>query len=245
MKLLLSLIILLCITNCSDEKKFDKNTLIVGTSADNPPYEYIKDGEVIGLDIDIIKAIANKLNKKIAVKNMAFHELLGALDKNQVDMVICGLSVTPERSLRVNFSEPYMTSKMAILHKVSDKFSSYDDLTDKMIGVQVGTVQGQIARNLSKKKHHRVRSSPDSLRLIEELKTGKIDAIMMEKAQAENYGKTHQGLTHFVLEDRSSKFAIALPRSEDPTLKDSINNAIRTLMTSGVIDALQEKWLNQ
>ena len=63
---------------------------------------------------------------------MAFHELLGALDKNQVDLVICGLSVTPERSLRVNFSEPYMTSKMAILHKVSDKFSSYDDLTDKM-----------------------------------------------------------------------------------------------------------------
>ena len=114
LSILLSILFLLLLPACSDNK--NDHVWIAGTSADNPPYEFMQNGEIVGFDIDLINEIGKFLGKKLEFRNMEFHSLLAALSTNSVDLVIAGLSNTPERSSRVDFSITYISSEIAILH---------------------------------------------------------------------------------------------------------------------------------
>ena len=98
-----SLVTLLFFMSSCFEKQ-DQDLWIVATSPDNPPYEHIKDGEIEGFDIDLMIAIGQHLGKNIEFKNMEFHGLIAALATRNVDMVIAGMSITPERLSKVDFS---------------------------------------------------------------------------------------------------------------------------------------------
>ena len=91
-------------------KTISKNphVIIVGTSDDYPPYAFNQNGEVVGFDIDLAQAVANQLGKKMAIKTMAFDLLLLELQNGTIDMIAAGMSPTPERRLRVSFTESYL-----------------------------------------------------------------------------------------------------------------------------------------
>ena len=116
-KILLSIILSTILVSFGDSR--DDDTWVVGTSADNPLYEFMQDGEIVGFDIDLMVAIGQHLGKNIEFRNMEFHGLLAALSSNNVDMVIAGMSVTPERQKRVTFSVPYTDARIAVLFRRS------------------------------------------------------------------------------------------------------------------------------
>ncbi len=247
-------IMAILLAGCSKEDT--TNSIVVGTSADNPPYEFIQDNKIVGLDIDLIEAIAARLNKKVIIKNLDFHGLMAALTSKNVDVVIAGLSSSPERQKMVDFSDNYLTTNIAVLYRASDNLTSIADLKDRVVGVQLGTLWANIAQELAAKYGFKVHPLANNLMLVEELKSKVVDAIMMETVQAKKFiinnsdtptsksaetNSNNSKFASFVLADAVSNFAIALPK--DSELKDVINEAISSLQKDGSIAAIKKKWL--
>lgn len=232
---------LLLLSGCNNDGQ--DGDLIVGTSADNPPYEFIKDGKIVGMDIDIINAIGKHIGRKVVIKNLDFHGLLAALTSKNVDAVVAGLSITPARKARVDFSSSYTSAIVAVLFRKEDAFTNTSDLRSRHIGAQLGTVWGQIAQDLSGKLHTKIHSLSNNLMLVEELKSKAVDAVILEEAQAQRFIVNNPAFAYFTLQDFSSEFAIALPQGS--LLKASINNAIRVLEEEGVLEGIRKKWLSQ
>jgi len=237
-KILLLLITLFSLSACFENK--DENVWIVGTSADNPPYEFIKNGEIVGFDIDFITEVARHLGKKVEFKNMEFHTLLAALSSNNIDLVLAGLSVTPERILRVDFSDPYHSTKIVVLYRGEDNFKNFQDLKKKKIGVQLGTIWGLIAHDLAVINGFSIISLSNNLMLVEELKSKRIDAIVLEENQAKKFIEMYPTMSKFVDQNFSSSFAIAMTKNF--ANKKNINHAIKALTSNGTIETLARKW---
>lgn len=230
----------LFLTSC--EGKRDEHNWVVGISADNPPYQYsLHSGELIGFEIDLMEQIGRHLGKNIIFKNMDFQGLLVSLGNNHIDMIIAGMSVTPERMAKVDFSIPYAaTSSLSIVFRKEDEFKNISDFKGKLVGAQVSTVWSSVAQTLSEKNDFKVKFLTNNLVSVEELKNSKMDAMIVEELQAKRIIKRSKALTFFPIREYVSSFAIALPK--DSTLKKDIDNAIRVLQKNGTIDALYEKW---
>ncbi|PCJ29704.1 MAG: amino acid ABC transporter substrate-binding protein [Rickettsiales bacterium] len=237
-KIFLVVIFSLILSSCSEER--DENVWVVGTSADNPPYEYMHDGRITGFDIDLMKQIAGHLGKDIKFKNMDFHGLIAALTTKNLDMIISGLSITPERLRRVDFSVPYTDAKIAVLYYTRDRFQKTSDLTGKAIGAQLGTVWSLIAHDLSSQHRFSIKSLANNLLLVEELKNKQLDAMILEESQAARFISIYPQFSSFNLEQYSSAFAVALQKKSPHT--KNINHAIKALRSNGTIEALARKW---
>ncbi|XVN40617.1 MAG: ABC transporter substrate-binding protein [Rickettsia endosymbiont of Argas persicus] len=235
--LLLSLLLISC------EKKEQEATLIVGTSADNPPYEFIQDGEIVGIDIDIIKALGERLNKKIIIKNFDFNGLLAALVSENIDIAVAELSVMPERAKYISFSDNYAAARFAILFRAEDDIKGTKDLDNKVIGVQLGSVLEQKAHELAQTMNIKVHSLANYLMLVEELKAKVIDVIISEEFQGIKLRENNPSLASCPLEEFSSEFALGL--SKNSRLIKEVNEAIDSLKKDGTINKIMKKWLGQ
>jgi polar amino acid transport system substrate-binding protein len=236
----IGIIVAICLVliSCSDNRD---DTWLVGTSPDNPPYEYMKNGQVAGFDIDLMKAIGQHLGKKIEFKTMEFQGLLAALSSKNVDMVIAGLSVTPQRQARVDFSVPYSNARIAMLVDKKHHIIKADDLKPNMVvGAQLGTIWSLIAHDMSVVHGFRIKSLASNLILVEELKAKRIDAVILEESQAEQFATKNPGLSNFSVKEYGSSFAIALPKNSP--IKKNIDYTIKSLKNNGTIDALNKKW---
>lgn len=238
-----SIALLLTLTSCSQEKDLaEKDEIIVATSADNPPYEYIQDGKVVGLDVDVINAIGKELGKKIIIKNLDFPALLPSLSTNSVDLVVAALTMTDERRVHIDFSDGYSSTVMAVMFKKADNLKSLDDLHGKVIGVQSGTTWETYAKDLvAKFPDIRVRALANNLVLVEELKSGSVNAVIMEEMQVQKFEQNVENMASFLLVDTKGEFAIALPK--DSELTPIINATIKKLKESGALKEIKEKWL--
>ncbi|MEY3197146.1 MAG: Amino acid transporter substrate binding protein [Pseudomonadota bacterium] len=241
-RILQLLFVVFIATSCGSKDSPDsKNSLTIATSADNPPYEYIQEGKVIGLDIDIINAIGLELDKKIIIKNLDFPGLLPALTTDSVDAVIAGLTMTDERKQKIDFSIGYVNTSMALLYKKTSNFKSVAELKEKIIGVQTGTTWEAYAKSLISSTDIRIRSLANNLVLVEELKNSSVDAIIMESMQADKFTKNFPELASFQIDETLGEFAIALPK--DSALTPIINDAIKKLQEKGELNKIKEKWL--
>lgn len=237
--IILALIMSLILCSC-DVSSSEDNTWQVGTSADNPPYEFMQNGEIVGFDIDLMIEIGRHLGKQVEFKNVEFHSLLAGLATNTVDMVIAGMSITPERQARVVFSTPYTSATVALLYRAADKFNSANDLHGKIVGAQLGTIWSLIAHDLAVKRKNKVVSLAGNLMLVEELKSKRIDGLVIEVSQAEKFKAKYPTLDFFEMREYGSSFAIALPK--DSPLKNNIDHTIKSLRKNGTLKNLEEKW---
>lgn len=112
--------------------KAAEETYLIGTDTTFAPFEFEKDGEHVGIDMDILKAIAKDQNFKYEIKAMGFNAAVQALEANQVDGVIAGMSITDERKQKFDFSDPYFDSGVVMgILKDNDEIKTYDDLKGK------------------------------------------------------------------------------------------------------------------
>jgi polar amino acid transport system substrate-binding protein len=233
------LLLVLFMTSCSDSH--NEHDLVIATSADNPPYEFIQDGKIVGLDIDIIRAIGDVLGKKVVIKNLDFPGLFPALSSNNAQLVIAAISVTPARQEHFDFSDIYATSSIGLLYK-DDDIKSIQDLAGRKIGAPLGTTWEYVARELADKMPGTtIRALSNNLVLVEELKAGSIDAFITESAQIEKFVKNNPDLKSLPLPEYTSEFAIAAPK--DSELMTSVNEAIVRLRKNGALEEIKKRWL--
>lgn len=222
----------------------DKKVLTMGTSADYPPFEYVetaKSNEIIGFDIDLAKALAKKLGYEVEVKDIDFNGLVPALENKTVDFVLAGMSPTPEREKTVDFSDIYYLAHNTIMTK-DPSIKTVDDLSGKKVGVQLTSIQETLANDLKKdglditvEKRNRI---PD---LVQEMNSGRIDAVVIEDLVAKGYLEDDKDLSGFVIkEDGEKGSAIAFQKGSD--LTDKFNKELAEFKDSGEMDKLVLKW---
>ncbi|QHL29130.1 ABC transporter permease subunit [Staphylococcus aureus] len=223
------------------EKIKERGELRVGLSADYAPmeFEHTVNGktEYAGVDIDLAKKIAKDNNLKLKIVNMSFDCLLGALKTGKIDIIISGMTSTPERKKQVDFSDSYMMTKNIMLVK-KDKVSEYKDIKDfnnKKVGAQKGTEQEKIAQTeIENASITSLSRLPD---VILALKSGKVEGAVVEKPVAEAYLKQNPklGISNVKFNEEEKDTVIAVPK-DSPKLLSQINKTIKEVKDKGLID---------
>ncbi|HDE8435079.1 TPA: ABC transporter permease subunit [Staphylococcus aureus] len=223
------------------EKIKERGELRVGLSADYAPmeFEHTVNGktEYAGVDIDLAKKIAKDNNLKLKIVNMSFDSLLGALKTGKIDIIISGMTSTPERKKHVDFSDSYMMTKNIMLVK-KDKVNEYKDIKDfnnKKVGAQKGTEQEKIAQTeIENASITSLSRLPD---VILALKSGKVEGAVVEKPVAEAYLKQNPklGISNVKFNEEEKDTVIAVPK-DSPKLLSQINKTIKEVKDKGLID---------
>lgn len=218
-----------------------KGKLVVGTSADYPPYEFHKeiDGKdtIVGFDIDIAKEIAKDMGVEVEIKDMDFDGLLVASQAGKVDLVIAGMNPTPEREENADFSDIYYKAENCFIVRKGDesKIKSAEDIKGLKIGVQKGSIQEGYAQDNFKDSE--IKSLAKVTDLILDLNSNKIDAILVNTPVAEtNCNKNDTlGMSEYSITDMQVGAAIAMKKNSTE-LKEAVNKSIKRLQDEGKID---------
>lgn len=215
--------------------------LVVGTSASYPPYEFHKeiDGkdQIVGFDIEIAKEIAKDLGVELEIKDMKFEGLLAALNAGKIDIIIAGMTPTEERKKSVDFSKVYYVATQSIIVQAdkAEQFKTMDDLAKMVIGVQKGTTQEQIAKDLIPEQQ--IKGLGRVADVVLELKNGKVDGVLVESPVATAYVKRNPDLavSAIDLETGDSGSAIAIQKGGED-LVAQVDKTLDRLMSEGKID---------
>ncbi|MGF6907684.1 basic amino acid ABC transporter substrate-binding protein [Fusobacterium sp. PH5-44] len=219
---------------------FTSTKLYVGTNAEFEPFEYLKDGKIVGFDIELMEEVSKLIGKEIEVKNLAFDGLLPALQSKKIDIIIAGMTATDDRKKFVNFSDAYYSSEqMIVLNKESDvNIKNFEELSGKQVGVVLGFT-GDIA--VSKVKDAKVVRFNGTGEAVMALKSKRVDVIVLDAEPAKKYAAQNEELIIKETEVAKEEYAIAI-RKDDPALLEEINKALSTLKENGKYAELMKKY---
>ena len=234
-------------TDDSVQRIKQKGTLVVGTSADYPPYEFTtkKNGktEYVGFEMDVAKQFAKDLGVKLVIKNMDFDSLLVALESHKVDTVISGMNITPERKKSVDFSDPYYAGhKLFLINKADrNKYKSTKDFTGKKVGAQNGAMEYNLVKeNIPNVQEKGLAKIPS---LVLALQSHKVEGVLMDEATAKAYANNNSNLmainSHIKIQ--SGGIAMAFPKG-DKSLEAAANQTVAKINKE---DLVNKKWIPQ
>ena len=225
----------------------EDGTLVMATNAEFPPYEYHEGDEIVGIDVEIAAAIAEKLGMELQVEDMAFDSLIPAIQSNKADMVLAGMTVTEDRLESVNFSDSYATGVQVVIVKEDSDIKSVDDLladgANHSIGVQTATTgdiycTGDI-EDAGLGTVERYNKGADA---IQALLAGKIDCVVIDSQPAKEFVEANEGLTILDTEYAVEDYAIALNK-DNTELLDKVNAALKELTDDGTIQSILDKYI--
>lgn len=224
------------------EQVKENGELVIGTSADFPPFEfYAGEGdeqEIVGMDILIAEKIADDLGVELVIQDMGFDSLLPALESNKIDMIVAGMTPTEERRKSVNFSDIYFQTFQNIMVRSGDKdiYDSIEALAGQTIGVQSGTLQEELAQQIPNAKITKLENIND---LILSLETNRIEAIVMQGpnavAHAENNDELYTYEGDFELDEQDQGSAIAIRHGED-SLVGAVNESLAEISENNLTE---------
>ncbi len=259
--LLLALLMIASLAACgkkANDNNNDSKTLVMGTSADYAPFEFMYKGEdgtmqYGGIDVSVGQYIAESMGKELKVENMSFDYLLPSLVKGDFDIVIAAMEADGDRLKSADFSDPYYTDlPPAILVKASDaaSYKTLADFSGKSVAAQTGTTKLDIVN----KQLTGANAVPLALvtDMVNELVNGKVDAILVDGAVAKQYAETNKDL---VIADASSElgtaqpYCVAVAKGDPKGLLPAINAAIAKMNEENKLesfisaaDALKDVW---
>jgi ABC-type amino acid transport substrate-binding protein len=222
--------------------------LIVGTSADYPPFEYYTpDFKMDGFDIALMREIAKQLGVSIVFKDMAFDGLLDALQLGQMDVAMAALSTTPDREAVVDFSDVYYVGEDAILARKDsriDKVQSVEDIANQRIAVQKGSIYETWLRdtllNAGLMEAKDLMLYTDISQAVPDLKEGRVDLVVLDAGVADDF--VAQGGVKIVEQGGNRQlFAMAVPQGAT-ALQQQLNQALAKLQDQGVVSQLVAKY---
>ena len=219
---------------------FTAKKLYVGTNAEFKPYEYLEGDKITGFDIDFMDAIGKEIGYEVHWVNMGFDGLLPALQMKKVDAVIAGMSQTPERQKAVDFSMPYMFTKSEhyVIVNENSPIIKKEELKDKKVGVQIGTIQEEFTITLG--------GIPQIYNAwtgaLMDLQQDKISAVIIADVSGNAYLENMKGLKKVdIVIDSQPGASIAFRKGETDLVK-AVNEAILKLRDDGTYLQLLEKY---
>lgn len=239
-------ILVVALSGCGN----NSDKIVVLTSSGYEPYEIIDtDGNLTGFDIELMEALALEAGLEIEWKDVDFDGIIASLQSGQADIAIAGISPTEERKDMVDFSNIYYNTESGLtnffVYDSAQSYSSFDDLDGLTVGAQMGTVQASLLESLSSEYNFTVDLRNTNTQIVEEIKAGRIDVLVVESLIAESILDINTTLTKVgfasTLDDTSGN-AIAFAKDSEYVVV--LNTALETLKSNGTLDALIEKWFN-
>ena len=214
--------------------------LIMATNAEFPPYEYYEGSEIIGIDVEIAQAVAEKLGMELQIEDMAFDSIITAVTSGKADVGAAGMTVTEDRLKSVDFSDPYTTSAQVIIVKEDSPIATPDDLVGKKIGVQLGTTGDIYAEDIEDAQIERYNKGFEA---VQSLLSDKIDAVVIDQEPAGVFVEQNEGLKLTDEEFTTEEYALAIAKGNEDLL-EKINGALAELKESGRLDEIKAAYIN-
>jgi polar amino acid transport system substrate-binding protein len=221
-------------------------TLTMATSADYPPYEFVETAggteEIVGFDVDIARHIATELGYELEITNIDFNGLIPALQANRADFVMAGMTPTEERKQNVDFSDIYYDAKQTIVFPASAAITGPGDLGGKTVGVQLGSIQEELGKELAETTPGMELSPLNRINeIVQELKSGRLDAAIIEDTVAAGFLANNPELAAVEIpEEEEAGSAIAFPKGSE--LTPEFNRVLAEMESSGLMEELIVKW---
>ncbi|HSN66361.1 MAG TPA: transporter substrate-binding domain-containing protein, partial [Fusibacter sp.] len=220
----------------------DKGVLVLGTSADYPPFEFHievngKD-TIVGFDIDIANKIAENIGVELEIVDMKFEGLLPALTAGKIDLIVSGMTPTDERKQSVDFSLTYYDARqtMLVLTESVGTLNTIEAFDGKILGVQKSSIQEDLAKTMfTSSEAKAIDKIPN---LIMELKTGKVDGLILAEPVAKQYATANPDLSLNGLDLGSEGGSAIAVQKDSGTFLEAIDATIKTLMDSGEMDQI-------
>ena len=225
----------------------DENKIIIGTSADFPPFEYINDnGTIVGFDVEMTTKILEAAGYTVEVKDISFDSLIPSLENGKIDVIAAAMTITEDREEQIDFSDPYYEADQSILTKVNSNLNltTSQDLQNYTVGAQTGTtgatwIEENLVNNGNMSEDDFRRYETYTLAVLD-LVNGNIDAIVLDKPVAESYVKDQSvEITMTITTNESYGLGVKQGNTE---LLEKINSGLSTLMDSDEWDALILKY---
>ncbi len=244
---LLSAMLLLAMAACGEQPQTPDDTqepavLHMATEGTFPPYEYYDNGQLVGIDIEVAGAIAEKLGMKLETTDIAFDSIIPGVQAGKYDIGMAGVTVSEERLQQVNFSDSYATGVQVVIVKEGGKVQSLDDMADAIIGTQSGTT-GFIYASSDFGDDH-VKSFTKTTDAVEALKNGQVDCVMLdnEPAKALVAANPDAGLSILDTAYANEDYAIAINK-QNTDLLNQINAALAELKADGTLQSIIDKYI--
>ena len=218
----------------------DDNVIVMCTNASFPPYEFVENGEITGIDAEIAAKIAEKLGMTLKIEDMEFSALIPAVQSGLADFAMAGMTVNEERLQSVNFSTSYATGVQVVIIPEGSDIASLDDLNGKKIGVQLATTGDIYATDDYGEENVEEYATGNDAVLA--LTQGKVDAVIIDNEPAKAYVAANEGLTILSTEYAVEDYAIAIAK-ENTELLDKVNAALAELIDDGVDTEIVNKYI--
>lgn len=254
--LLMSSLMLLAFAGCKN-KEDDK--LIMATNATFPPYEYVEDGDYVGIDVEIAELIAQELGKELEIKDVEFGSIIGGVKTGKYDIGMAGMTVTEDRKKNVNFSTTYATGIQSVIVKADATYESYEDFYTAFddegnpagvkegikIGVQQDTTGDIYCSSdpadwgFGEENVVRYKTGADAVQALIE---GKVTAVIIDNEPAKSFVAVNEGLKIQETAFADEEYAIAINK-ENNDLLDDVNAALKKLTDNGEIQKIIDKYI--
>ena len=250
--LLLAAIMALSLAACASTSKTEETAsakLTMATEATFPPYEYYDGDAIVGIDVEVAQAIAEKLGMELEVTDIAFDSIIPGIQTGKYDMGMAGMTVTDERKEQVNFSESYATGVQVVIVKDDSPITSVDDLfadgASTVVGTQAGTTGFIYATSdIEDVGLGTVKSFGKTTDAVEALKNGQVDCVILDNEPAKALVAANEGLhildTEYAVED----YAIAIAK-ENTDLLEKVNKALSELTADGTLQSIVDKYIGK
>jgi polar amino acid transport system substrate-binding protein len=233
-----------------DEVK-KRGTLIVGMEVAYVPYEFFKEGKIIGYDPDILAAIAPKLGVKPQLIDTEWNGIIPALYTGKFDCIVSAMTITKERAEKVLFSMPYAdASNVILLRDDESRIKTADDLSDKVVGVQLGSAAAVIIKTFEDKLkakgltgYKEVKQYEHYPEAYQDLINKRVDAVVNSKSTLLVVMRDAPGKFKILpgVSDVTAYFGMAF-RKDDERLRDFFNDQLAAMKKDGSLDKLQMQW---
>ena len=226
----------------------EKATLVMATNAAFPPYEFKEGDSFAGIDVEIAGKIAEKLGMTLEIKDVEFGSIVGGVQTGKFDIGMAGMTVTDERLKSVNFSDSYATGIQVVIVKADSAIKSLDDLKgdgSMKFGVQQDTTGDIYASDTvenggyGKDNVVRYKTGADA---VQALKTGKVDAVIIDNEPAKSFVSANEGLSILDGSWVEENYAIAIAK-ENTELLEKVNNALKELTADGTVKSIIDKYI--
>jgi polar amino acid transport system substrate-binding protein len=226
-------------------------TLTVGTEAAYVPYEYVKDGKIIGYDVDVADHLVPRINVKTQFIDTAWNGIIPALYAGKFDCIISGMTMTKERAEKVLFTQPYADASLMTLVRADEtRIKSPEDLSGKIIGVQLGSAAAGIIKEFEAKLkaggkpgYADVKQYEHYPEAYQDLLNKRTDAVINSRSTLLVLMRDAPGKFKMLagVSDIPAYYGMAF-RKEDVALRDFFNDGLTAIKKDGSLAKLQEQW---
>lgn len=242
---------LFALAGCGQEKdaatEQGQKKFLIATDTTFAPFEFEDaSGKFVGIDMELLEAIAKDQGFAYEVRPLGFNAAVQALEAQQVDGVIAGMSITDERKQKFDFSEPYFDSGVVMgIAADNNEIKSYDDLKGKKVAIKTGTEGADFAESIKGKYGFTTVVFEDSANLYEDVKAGN-SAACFEDYPVLGYAITQNvGLKIVTEKEHGSSYGFAVNKGKNKELLEMFNKGLANLRSNGKYQEILDKYIKE